>query len=251
MVNGTAIYAEDLAAKARMNKHNSALTVDAQKNLLPPIIRQELLAQRAEELGLDGDEEYQKGLRRLQVQLDAYRRTELPDLLYKHQLKSASTVTDAEAKAYYDANAERIRTELHVHQILRKGRAAIDEVRVALEKGQSFDDVVASTAMPGQARQPWDLGYLRWSQIPPAWQSVVYGLAAGEISPVIDGPNKRFWIIRLVDRRDSDAMTFEQEKGRITTILRQRKRAELADKMEAEMRARSQIKINYVAEKPR
>ena len=91
------------------------------------------------------------------------------------------------------------------------------------------------------ARKPWELGYLRWEQIPESWRDVVYGLSAGETSGVIRGPNNRFWIIKLVDKRDNPAITYEAVKPRIMKMLTNEKVQRLSDQSNRVLREKAQI----------
>ena len=88
---------------------------------------------------------------------------------------------------------------------------------------------------------PWDLGYLRWKQIPESWRNVNYDLNEGEVSGVIRGPNNRFWIIKLIDRRENTKTTFESIKPTILQVLKTEKVEELREKTDKDLRARASI----------
>jgi len=90
-------------------------------------------------------------------------------------------------------------------------------------------------------KAPWDLGYLRWSQIPPFWQESIDRLKPGQVSDIIKGPNERFWVIKLIDRSEDPDITFATEKENIVETLRRRKADELSEAMLDRMRTRSKI----------
>ena len=48
-------------------------------------------------------------------------------------------------------------------------------------------------------------------------------LAVGETSGIIRSQNRRFWLIKLVDRRDYADYSFETSKPKIKAILKQDK----------------------------
>lgn len=77
--------------------------------------------------------------------------------------------------------------------------------------------------------------------MPKAWRSVVYDLKKGEVSGVIRGPNNRFWIIKLVDKREKPANTFERIKPTIMEVLKNAQIQKLRDKTDRDLRAKASI----------
>ena len=140
-------------------------------------------------------------------------------------------------------NAARIRTEFHVWQILGRKEGLIDRSLKELEQGKSFEEVARRLfpKLPKSAGTPWDLGYLRWKQVPKAWQSVIYDLNKGDVSDVIRGPNNRFWIIKLIDKRENPEMTFENIKPTIMEVLKNAKIEKLRKQVEEDLRANANI----------
>lgn len=235
-VNGAAITAADLAlamttAAQATNPHQAgaeAAPAPDRAQVLDRLIDEELAAQRAHGLGLDGDPEYQAELVRMQAQLDQFRRQRLAHLLERDTGQRA-VVTEADARTFFDAQAERIRTQLRVSQILLHDPVAIAQAKRELDGGLAFADVAAKTLpmAPAPGAAPWDLGYLSWNQIPEAWEPVLATLAIGGVSPIIDGPRGRRWIIQLVDRRVDPAITFDTARSAIMLRL-QAQAADLA-----------------------
>jgi parvulin-like peptidyl-prolyl isomerase len=243
-VNGTPIGEADVRLALSSGGHNNEeVPSEYRKNVLDVIIQRELLYQRAVELGLDANPTYQENLRRMEAQINAFKRNELSELFYRQEIAKKAEVSDAEAKAYFEANAARIRTELHVWQILRRKENAIEQVRNDLEQGASFEEI-AGKGLPQMAKTdkaPWDLGYLRWKEVPESWQNVVYALKKGEVSGIIRGPNNRFWIIKLIDKREDPDITFESVKPAIVEVLKGAKIEELREKINRDLRAKANI----------
>lgn len=225
MVNGHAIHEEDVVAYVRAASHDDQDTLARRKNALEVIIQKELAAQKATELGLDGSDAYKAKLRILQAQVDDLRRKELSEAYYRLQAKQASSSTDAEATAYFEANKAQIQTDVHVLQILRRSRAEIDEVEAELKKGMSFQEIAERPflKLPQGATRPWDLGFLKWSQVPEPWQDVVYDMAPGAVSEVLTGTNGRFWIIQLVEKKTDPDVTLEVMKPVLNALLADRR----------------------------
>lgn len=224
-VNGKRITSADvrLASQAPPGAHGQAepAPAAADRNVLETIIRDELIAQRAEALQLDRQTEYQTELATRQAQLETFRRARLAEL-YEQHVRRSTTVTDDDARRYFEANAARLRSEVHVWQILVREESRIQGAQHALAAGTSFDEVARSLypAMPA-GETPWDLGFLRWNMVPESWRSVVYAMSPGETSDVIRGPRNRFWIIRLVARREAPSVTFESSRPTLLQLLRE------------------------------
>ncbi len=223
-VNGVPITQTDILLNSKNipRGHQAAGGPASPGDTLEDIIQQELAYQRALELGLDADPDYQEELRRMEAQVTAIKRKRLSEVFFQREMTQKAAVSDAEAHQYFTDNAERLRTEVNVWQILRRDEGAIEKIRADLAQGMSFEEVVNRQFpdLPDLDRKPWDLGYLRWNQVPEAWQKVVYGLQIGETSDIIRGPNNRFWIIKLIDRRENPDITFEQIQPTITGLLK-------------------------------
>ena len=242
-VNREPIREADVRIALRSGAEDQELTAAQRKNLLEVIIRRELISQRAVELGLDANPRYQDQVRRMEAQLRAFKRKQLSELFFRREIVEKAAVSEAEAQAYFDADPARIRTELHVHQILRRDEGSIDRVRETLEQGTSFEEVVRRQfpKVPDTGRAPWDLGYLRWKQVPESWRNVIYDLKQGEVSGVIRGPNSRFWIIKLIDKRENANLTFQYVKPTIVEILKSAKTKTLRGKTDRDLRAKADI----------
>jgi len=129
----------------------------------------------------------------------AARRRELADVLFRRSIVDKAKVGEDEAKTYFQANESRLKTELHILQLMTRdegqARKALDEIKA----GAPFEQVVAKQfdKLPENAGKPWDLGFLHWRQLPPAWRSIAYDLKPGASSDLIKGEGNRYWIINV------------------------------------------------------
>ncbi len=241
-VNGTPIGLADIRFALSNSGHNKEVRPEHRNNVLEGIIRRELIYQRAVELGLDANRKYQEKLRRMEAQINAFKRKELSDLFWR-EIAGRAVVSEADAKKYFGENAARIRTELHVWQIFRRNEGLIERVFNELRQGASFEEVAKRQFpnLPKTAGEPWDLGYLRWTQVPESWQDVVYGLKKREVSGVIRGRNNRFWIIMLIDKRENPDITFQSIKPIIMDVLKNAQIEELREQTDRDLRAKGSI----------
>lgn len=215
------------------------------KEVLEEIIDKELARQRAEALGLAADADYQRKLRFMQAPVDDFKRKELAKLQFQKEVTEKATVDEAEARKDFEANRARYQTESHVAQILvRNNDDKIRKLKKELDAGKPFDDVAATLFQPnlppGQ-RSPWDLGLLRWHQMPPLWNDTLAGMKEGDVSEILQGPNGRTWIIKLVKRNNNASLTFEDMKPELIKSLQAAKAAKLSSGAKEHLRSKAAI----------
>ena len=242
-VNGVPITEYDVDLNVKRVVHGEKVTPEATHNVLQVLVRNELIYQQSLELGIDNNQEYRRKLYEAEAQFRDYKRKEISPL-YREYIKNKAVVTDSEAKEYFEKNAKRIQTMLHIGQIYYRGEEArIAEDYKELKSGKSFEKVASRRFpnLPKGMKAPWDLGYLRWSQIPPFWQDGIDRLKPGQVSDIIKGPNERFWVIKLIDSTVDPNITFATEKENIVEILRRQKTDELSEAMLDQMRKKSKI----------
>lgn len=229
-VNGVPITEGDVGQRARVGVSGEvAGHAGSSPNVLQTVVREELILQRSLQLGLDRDEAYRRKLDDLEAQLRTFRRQEMAARFRKH-VQERAAVTDAEAREYYEKNAMVIGTRFHVLQIFYKGKLAeITRDRQDVAGGMAFEEVAARRFAGLQAarKAPWDLGELRWSQLPSAWRGIIDRMEPGQVSEIIKGEGERFWVIKLASRTLDPAVSFEGERERIVELLRQQKAADL------------------------
>jgi parvulin-like peptidyl-prolyl isomerase len=219
-VNGTPITETEVALRLKSDSHTTELTPEVRKNVLETLVRDELVYQRGVALGLDADPTYREEVARAEAQLAALKRRKMSDLFYAHELAAKGDISDDVVRKYVQDHAKELGTELHVMQILRRDRASIDEAKTALDHGTPFEEVARAPfkdVAVGSA--PWDLGFMRWAQLPAEWRETVGSMKEGDVSPVLTGQKDRFWILKLVARRHVD-VSFEADKPALVELLR-------------------------------
>jgi parvulin-like peptidyl-prolyl isomerase len=241
-VNGVPISADDVRRESAVHMQKEEPNPERARGVLESVIRDELAYQEALKLGLDADASYQREARRLDADLHAAKRRLLADVFYRKQSAKNADFSDAELHKYFDEHAAELQREVHVFQILTRDETRINDFKKRIEQGAAFEEVAASM-FPNAGlgdRKPWDLGYLGFSQIPEAWRAELQKLGPGQTSGVIRGPNERFWIIKLVERRER-AQTFEQSKSEISSILKSQKLEAFRQQMTQQLRASAHI----------
>ena len=245
-VGGIRIGKLDVDSMMKRNPNFRKAVTPMRKPVLELIIQQELMSQKAVELGLDKDlDEYQEQAQRLEAQLNAFKRRILSKQFRKLEIVDKADIHEDEMKAYFNENLHKIQREFHVGQIIYKsGEKAINDDMNDFKSGVSFEDAAKRRFpdLPKEVkRHPWDLGYIRWDRIPEAWQDVIYEMKKDEISGILEGPGKRFSMIKIIDMRENPDPDFEASKPAIERILKNKKIEALTNQWEKKLRDEMEI----------
>ncbi len=223
-VNGAAITEEDLKFRIP-GPHGDRKSRGDRQKILDDIIAEELLYQQGLKIGLDKDPAYQAQIARLERQLAHVKRAEMTRRVYNTQVAAKIEITSADARKYFDKNAERIATELHLGVLSFNSKEAAEEALGKIRGGASFE-AVARGVTGNQASagpEPWDLGFLSWDRIPVDFVEAVYRLQPGEVSGVASSKRTGFQIFKLFTARRNPKADFESVSGLIMNRLRDEK----------------------------
>lgn len=250
VVNGVPITRQDMELAMAQGGHKADTSLAGQKNMLDKLIADELIAQEAAKLGLDSDSRYQENRARLEAQTNAFKRDALGQVYFREEIRNKAKPSAEAVRRHFDENEQQVRTEVHVKQILRKSRAAIEADQARLAAGESFDDVAASR-FEGVAlgeRVPWDLGYMKSTQIPEVWEEAVASLPDGGVSDILFNATGRFWLIQVVGRKVNAELTFEQVAPVIAGLLEKQAIAERQASLDKQRYKAASIEILPAAE---
>lgn len=241
-VNGTPITEEDL--RFRMpGAHGGRKAAANPQKALDDVITEELLYQQGLKIGLDKDPGYQAQIARLERQLANAKRAEMTRRVFNTQVAAKIEVTAADAKNYYAQNANQITTELHLGLIAFNSKEQAQEALQKIRGGASFESV-ARGVMGSQAvsgREPWDLGFLTWDQIPMDFVEAVNKLKPGEVSEVVSSPRTGHQIFKLLKSRKNPKADLNSMSGIIMNRLRDKKVVEAYDQYVHQLKKDAQI----------
>ena len=211
------------------------------------MVRFEVLAKEAAKRGIDKDPEVIRTMKQVMIQK-----------LMKDEFDSkvtADAVSEAEMRAYYDANLPEYQKpdEVRVSAIIVKNKAQAD--RVALEaRGEAgktnkgFRDLVTKYSADVDTKlRGGDLRYLDagTKDIPPPVVKAALSLVqTGDVSGAIDAGNGTFYILKQTGRRKSVIQSFEGAKAQIRNKLFRDKRLQAQKDFVENLRGRSKIEIN-------
>ncbi len=242
-VNGVPVTRDEVQGAAHGSLSHGGGAPERNDDALARLIDDELLAQRAVATGLDRDPAFREELRVAEARFRVWRRTQLAALIERRTNDADAGVSDADARRWYEANTARARSEVRVAQILLRDEGAAAQALRELRGGASFDDVARRLAPPSTdpAERPWVIGPLRWHQLPDAWRAPLDALRVDEVSEVIRGPNRRFWILKLLERRENTELTFASTRATIAQVLRDERAATERTRLHDELRRGARI----------
>lgn len=268
-VNGKEIKKEELVERAQSMRQLAQkqgtqlppLTSELYRELLDGMIAHDLLLQEAKKLGISiTDAEIEQQISQLksrfpsqevfQKQLAASQTTEAKlrqemrgddnkvNKLIRTTIASSVKVSEADARAFYDQNQERMKESprVHVRHILiavapqapaadrQAARKKAENLLQQIKDGGDFAQLAAQNSNdPGSAAQGGDLSWIQPGQAEPGFEKAAFALKQpNDVSPVVDA-GYGYHIIQLVERQEGQIVPFERAKNRIGQMLQQQK----------------------------
>ena len=204
-------------------------SLEQKKEFLESLVRFEVLAKEAARRGLDKDPEVVRTMK--QVMIQKLMRDEFDAKI------TADTITDAEMKAYYDANVgDYVKPEeVRASAIVMKNKAQADRVLLeargeAGKTNKGFRDLVTKYSADEDSKQRGgDLRYFNAEtpakEVPAAVVKAGLLLAnTGDVSGVIDAGNGTWYILKQTGKRRALTRSFDEAKAQIRNKLFRDKR---------------------------
>ena len=167
-------------------------------------------------------------------------RRSLRDSYFDTQIRSQ--ITDAEARAFYDAQVKGFKggEEVRASHILVKSEDQAKAIFEQIAHDGDFAELAAKHSTdPGSKVKGGDLGYFGRGRMVPEFEKTAFATPVGEVALPI---NSQFgWhIIKVTDKRSRKPPSFESLKERVINRLMQDKAKQLADTL------RKNAKVEYV-----
>jgi peptidyl-prolyl cis-trans isomerase C len=166
-----------------------------------------------------------------------WRRRALRDAYFDKSVRES--ISDAEARKFYEnqVGAQKSDQEVRARHILVESKDKAREVYEKLAHGSDFARLANEYSKdPGSKDQGGDLGFFGRGQMVPQFEEAAFRLKKGEISEPFE--SQFGWhIVRLDDRRQRSAPTFEAVKGQVVASMIHKKAQQVA----ADLRGKAQI----------
>ena len=235
-----------------------AIIRDREKNVLRDLIDQQLLLQKAQDLGISGDVELVKRLDEMRKQMGASSMEEMEKIArqqgvsfedFKQNLKnniitqqvisrevgSRIQISQAEIQKYYEEHRadldrpEEVRLSEFLisrtaspgndlDQAMAAAQAKADDLLKQLRAGASFPELARKNSKGPTAAQGGDLGYFKRGTLAKELEAKTFDLKPGEITDVI--PTKQgFVILKVTEHNAAGVPPLEKMQGQIQEMI--------------------------------
>jgi peptidyl-prolyl cis-trans isomerase C len=266
-VNGTAINQEQfdrsLAYQQEIASLQGVKITDEQMpqlkyEILQNLISSELLYQESKKSGIKIDEKeitetYEAQKQKAQFKTDAEFEAALKqsnktmasfkdeikqglaiDHFVKNKFTDKTTISDSEAKKYYDENPGYFQQSAQVrvsHIMIRvdskadqatkdEAKKKIDQTLKRLKAGEDFAALAKEVSEDANSKDNGgDLNYFSKGQAPASFENAAFALKKGEISDIVT-TDSGYHIIKVTDKQDAKKISFEESKNDIVTSLK-------------------------------
>lgn len=186
---------------------------EGQKQFLDRVVRRELLVQEAEKRKVGERPEVAEQVANLRREL-------MIRSLVQSEIADKVKVEDKDIQDYFDSHADEFSGDtVRIRHILVQTEDEAKDVKARLAKNEPFEDLAKKMSRdPNSAAKGGDLGYMGREQMLPDFAKAAFALKVNEVSDIVRTPFG-FHVIKLVDRKKGQPMTFEQVKGQLQRRL--------------------------------
>lgn len=229
-----------------------------QEDVLVSLIESELLYQESQEEGIKIDEaaideqlatvkkrfpseaEFEEALNKQNVSeadiISDFRRGKAVEQLIDEKVVSRISVSDEEARGYYDQNPNLFKQpeQVQASHILIKADPDADEsqkalareelegIRRKLQEGEDFAALAKEFSQGPSSTNGGDVGYFGRGQMVKPFEEAAFGLEPGEVSDIVQ-TRFGYHLIKVTDKKAESAIPYDDVKDRLEQYLKQRK----------------------------
>ena len=162
---------------------------------------------------------------------------------------TGETVSESEAKKYYDARPDLFETEVlltasHILKMAKteeefdRAEEQIIEIRKKIENGEAFVDLIKKESDDSQ--NDGHLGTFGKGRMVPPFEKAAFALKVGEISEPVK--SQFGWhLIELHDRKEPEVTSFEEVKEKIIEYLGERRKDRVFDQFLDKLKKQAEI----------
>lgn len=171
---------------------------------------------------------------------------------------SGVTVDDEAARQFYEQNKNQMQRpeRVHLRHILvrveptasaddkQKAKTKAEDLLKRAQGGEDFGKLAAENSDdPGTKTQGGDLSWVTRGQAPPPFEQAAFALAKpNDLSPVVES-QAGYHIIQLLERQAASTVPFEEAKGRIGQMLKQKQAGERLQAHVAQLRKQGKVEV--------
>jgi len=170
------------------------------------------------------------------------------------EIAAKVTVTDAEAKKFYDENQDKFKQSESVRasHILcgvdakasteekQKARDKAEGLLKKIKAGEDFATLAKSDSTCPSSAKGGDLGSFGRGQMVKPFEDAAFALKPGEVSGVVE-TQFGYHIIKLTEKKGAETVKFDDVKGKITDYLKNQKIQKGIDELLTNLRSKAKI----------
>ena len=221
----------------RLPSYYQGMAEKNRKTLLDDMIVESLFLEDAVRKGIDRDKEVKDIVNeaKKKIIIAKFVKTEVDDKV---------KVSDEELKKFYEGNKDKFMKPAmwRASHILVASEDEAKNVLGELAKGKSFEELAKERSIDATAARGGDVGYFRKGQVVPEFENVCFNLKPGETSGIIH-TQFGYHIIKLTDKKDEAAESFDEAKPMIENELKLKKRNELFDKLVVDLKDKYRVRV--------
>lgn len=269
--------------KMNIEMHGQMLTEDRLKDLAPRVldnmVNTELLEKEAKAKNVVADEEkVRESVDKIKSQhgseeafnefissrnLEAgemesdIRRGVLINTFFEKHVFNAIKVSDEKAEEYYKQNKSRYSVPEQVKarhiliklpdgadkEVIKEAEKRMDEIAQKYKDGEKFEDLAKQYSEGPSAERGGDLGFFRRGAMVQPFEEAAFSLKPGEVSKAVR-TQFGLHLIKVEETKKASVTSFEEVKPQIILTLESEQKRVLANKYIAELREKSNLKIN-------
>ncbi len=164
----------------------------------------------------------------------------------------AKEMTDEALKAEYNKYKAEIEKEQEVHarHILVEDEAKAREIIAKLEDGEDFATLAKENSTGPSASSGGDLGYFTKEQMVPEFSEAAFAIKKGEFSKNPVKTQFGWHIIKVEDKRNKTAPSFEEMKPALVNQFKQKIAARLKDEIMSNAKITVDVPVKEAETKP-
>lgn len=202
------------------------------------MVRRALLAQAAEDRGLDRKEELQKALNNFKQNL-------LVAELIRSETENID-VTSAEIEDYYNQYKEQLKEpeERRIREIVVAGESDAKDILIELLRGADFAALAQSRSIASSAKDGGDLGYIKKGLKSPQFDEAAFSFAldVGKTSNYFKG-SEGYYILKLEAKREGKVKSLSELWDDIKNGLKFLKQQKKVEELISTLSSKAKIEV--------
>ncbi len=202
------------------------------------VVTQKLLYNEAVKQNLDKDAKVKKEIEQIarEIAIREYLKKEIEDKV---------TVSDEEAKKFYDANKDKFKEpeKIKVFHILVDNEAAAKDILAKLKGGADFAALAKEKSKCPSKDRGGDLGFMSKGQAVPEFEQAAVGLQAGQMSDVVK-TQFGYHIIKVEERQPERTASFDESKDQLKQMLLSDKQKQTFDTLIKDLKDKNKVVIH-------